>query len=135
MIIRSPMSDFVVPLKPSPPISTIAPAADSAMPPTFAAVGLSRARAIAAASAKMGIVVMRIAAACAVVSARPARKSVWLITTPRMEKPKSRRPSPGSSGAAFRSRSTVLRMIAAASTRKYANVSGLNTCIPIFEMM
>src|SRR5260370_368828 len=84
MMSKSPTSDFVVPAKPSPPTTSSAPAAASAMPPARAAVARSPPSAIAAPSANTGTVVIRIEATCAEAKERPARKSVWLITTPRM---------------------------------------------------
>ena len=79
------MTDFVAPPRPSPPTTVSAPAAARAMPATFIAVTRSSLKTIAAASVKTGTAVMRIAAACADVSASPPRNIVWLMTTPSRE--------------------------------------------------
>ena len=81
---------------------------------------------------KIGIVVMRIDATCALVSDSPARNIVWFNTTPRIAKPaifhESARVNP-------RPGTTTFSTIAAPATRSHANESGANECIATLEMM
>jgi len=72
----APRTLRVDPSRPSNPITSSAPAAASAIPATFVEVALSRFNTIAVPSVNTGIVEIRIAATCAVVSERPVRKRV-----------------------------------------------------------
>ena len=130
---RAPSTERHVPARLSPPTTRRAPTSARAIPPMRVADVFSRPNPMAAASVNTGIVVMRMAATCTLVSDRPSRKSGALMTTARIANPATRRLS--SRESAGSPRTSIARISDAPAIRSHANTIGENCRIPSFETM